>query len=202
MADAWSPELRDGHVGLERLARKHGLEWRESRLQSADWLAPWDATVPPGAPAAPPNFSAMVRRLNREAREHRMLPLAITYDGRFVGQITLAGIVWGSQRGGHLGYWVDRRYAGRGIMPTAVALVSDYAFTKLGIHRIEINIRPENVPSRRVVEKLGFRDEGIRARYLHIAGDWRDHLCFALTAEEIPAGLVARWHALNASHGG
>lgn len=195
MTDPWNPVLRHGSVVLERLARRHSDGWRESRIASAEWLAPWDATVPPGAPAPPPNFAVMVRRLNREAKAQRMLPLAITYDGRFVGQITLAGIVWGSQRGGHLGYWVDHRFAGRGIMPTSVALATDYAFGALGLHRIEINIRPENVPSRRVVEKLRFRDEGIRERFLHIAGDWRDHLCFALTSDEVPEGVLARWLA-------
>jgi ribosomal-protein-alanine N-acetyltransferase len=198
MNDVWNPTLTDGHVGLERINRKHGTAWREARVASSDWLAPWDATVPPGAPAAPPNFNTMVRRLNRETKEHRMLPLAITWDGRFVGQLTVGGITWGSQRGAHMGYWVDRRFAGRGIMPTAVALATDYAFFELGLHRIEINIRPENTPSKRVVEKLGFREEGIRLRFLHIAGDWRDHLCYALTSEEVPQGLVARWHALNA----
>ena len=194
MTDAWNPVLTDGHVGLERLARRHASGWREARLASAEWLAPWDATVPPGALAAPPNFNAMVRRLNREAREMRILPLAITYDGFFVGQLTVGGITWGSQRGCHMGYWVDKRVAGRGIMPTAVALATDHAFTELKLHRVEINIRPENTPSRRVVEKLGFREEGIRQRYLHIAGDWRDHLCYALTAEEVPSGLISRWH--------
>jgi ribosomal-protein-alanine N-acetyltransferase len=139
----------------------------------------------------------MVRRLNRETKEHRMLPLAITYDDRFVGQLTVGGITWGSQRGAHMGYWVDRRFAGRGIMPAAVAMATDHAFNELGLHRIEINIRPENLPSRRVVEKLGFREEGMRVRYLHIAGDWRDHLCYALTAEEVPLGLLVRWHGLN-----
>ncbi len=195
MSDPWNPVLRDAKIGLERLSRRHASAWRESRVNSAEWLSPWDATVPPGAPSAPPNFATMVRRMNRETREHRMLPLAITYDGIFCGQLTVGGIVWGSQRGAHMGYWVDRRFAGRGIMPTAVALATDHAFQELGLHRIEINIRPENLPSRRVVEKLGFREEGVRMRYLHIAGDWRDHLCFALTAEEIPGGLVARWHA-------
>jgi ribosomal-protein-alanine N-acetyltransferase len=60
------------------------------------------------------------------------------------------------------------------------------------MHRIEINIRPENAPSLRVVEKLGFRNEGLRPRLLHIDGDWRDHQCFALNAEEVPGGLLAR----------
>lgn len=78
-------------------------------------------------------------------------------------------------------------------MPTAVALVSDHCFRTVGLHRIEVCIRPENGPSRRVVEKLGFREEGLRPRYLHIDGAWRDHLVFALTAEEVPEGLLGRW---------
>jgi len=84
--------------------------------------------------------------------------------------------------------------AGRGVIPTAVALATDHCFDVLGLHRVEINIRSENGPSLRVVAKLGFRDEGVRERFLHIAGTWRDHRTFALTAEEVPGGLLARWH--------
>jgi ribosomal-protein-alanine N-acetyltransferase len=94
----------------------------------------------------------------------------------------------------HIGYWVDEAVAGRGVMPTAVALAVDHSFRHVGLHRIEVCIRPENTPSRRVVEKLGFREEGLRPRYLHIDGAWRDHLVFALTADEIPEGLLTRWH--------
>ena len=72
--------------------------------------------------------------------------------------------------------------AGRGIMPTAVALVGDYAIGVLRLHRLEINLRPENGASRRVVDKLGFAYEGRRERYLHIDGDWRDHDCFVITS--------------------
>ncbi len=115
-------------------------------------------------------------------------------SGRLVGQLTVGGIAWGSLRSAHIGYWIDQRVAGRGIMPTAVALATDHCFA-IGLHRVEINIRPENVASRRVVEKLGFRPEGLRLRYLHIDGDWRDHLTFALTVDEVPGGLVRRWVA-------
>ena len=94
-----------------------------------------------------------------------------------------------------LGYWVDQARAGRGIVPTAVALATDHCFSALGLHRMEINIRPENGPSLRVVEKLGFRDEGLRLRYLHIDGEWADHRSFALTAEEVPEGLLNRWNS-------
>jgi ribosomal-protein-alanine N-acetyltransferase len=94
----------------------------------------------------------------------------------------------------HLGYWVDRRFAGRGVMPTAVALVTDHCFHRVGLHRIEVNIRPENTASRRVVEKLGFREEGLRRAFLHIAGEWRDHVSYALVREEVAGGLLAAWH--------
>lgn len=94
-----------------------------------------------------------------------------------------------------IGYWVDQRWAGRGIIPVAVALAADYCFDDLGLHRLEIAIRPENERSLRVVEKLGFRAEGVRPRFLHIDGDWRDHLIFALNAEEVPGGLLDRWES-------
>ena len=92
-----------------------------------------------------------------------------------------------------VGYWVDQARAGRGIAPTAVAMATDHCFEALGLHRMEINIRPDNGPSLRVVEKLGFRDEGRRERFLHINGEWADHRSFALTSEEVPGGLLAAW---------
>jgi ribosomal-protein-alanine N-acetyltransferase len=72
-------------------------------------------------------------------------------------------------------------------------MATDHCFRVLGLHRMEINIRPENAPSLRVVEKLGFRPECLRPRYLHINGAWADHRSFALTAEEVPGGLLDRW---------
>ena len=129
-------------------------------------------------------FRGMVVRLRREARAGTCLPFVVTYEDQLVGQLTVGGIAWGSFRSAHVGYWIDSAVAGRGIMPTALALAVDHCFRTVGLHRIEINIRPENMPSRRVVEKLGFRDEGLRPRLLHIDGDWRDHLSYALTADE------------------
>ncbi len=135
----------------------------------------------------------MVRFLRREGGSGRMLPFVVTYQGRLVGQLTVGGITWGSMCAANIGYWVDESVAGRGIIPTAVAMAADYCFRVMGLHRIEVCIRPENLPSRRVVEKLGFREEGLRPRYLHIDGDWRDHLVYALTAEEVPDGMLQRW---------
>jgi ribosomal-protein-alanine N-acetyltransferase len=135
----------------------------------------------------------MVRSFQREARAGRMLPFAIDVDGELVGQVTVSGISWGSLRSGQVGYWVDRALAGRGIVPTAVAMVVDHCFMTMGLHRMEVNIRPENAASLRVVQKLGFRPEGLRRRYLHIDGAWRDHATFALTVEDVPDGLMGRW---------
>ena len=91
-----------------------------------------------------------------------------------------------------MGYWISADYAGRGIIPTAVAMACDHCFA-LGLHRIEIAIRPENTNSLAVVGKLGLRYEGRRERYMHVDGDWRDHDMFVLTAEEVPEGVLARY---------
>jgi len=136
----------------------------------------------------------MVRALHRDARSGRVLPFVVTYDDEVVGQLTVGGVQYGSLRGAHVGYWVAQDFAGRGIIPTALALATDHAFRTLRLHRVEVSMRPENAPSRRVAEKLGFHFEGERRRYLHIDGEWRDHLVFVLLADDIPEGVLERWH--------
>ena len=191
----WPVSLSSGSVGLRPLRQSDGRAWREVRRANAEWLRPWEATLPPEAQLdgdAVPTFGGMVRRLRRDARQGRILPFALTYDGRFAGQVTVGGIAWGSLRSAYIGYWIDQRVAGRGAMPTAVALALDHCFTALRLHRVEINIRPENAPSLRVVEKLGLRREGERAAYLHIDGEWRDHVVFVAMAGDAPDGYLAR----------
>jgi len=135
----------------------------------------------------------MRRALARQARDGQSLPFVITYQGRLAGQLTIGNIVRGSFQSGYAGYWVDGRLAGRGIMPTALALAVDHAFGPAKLHRIEVNIRPENTASRRVVEKLGFREEGFHKRLLYIDGTWCDHIGYALTSEDLPRGVLNRW---------
>ena len=199
MTPGWPARLSDGPVGLRPLRLRDASAWREVRSRNASWLRPWEATVPLDNRDVPHTYGAMVRRLRAEAREGRGLPFALTYEGRFVGQVTVGGIARGSLMSGYVGYWIDQAVAGRGIVPTAVALATDHCFTEVGLHRIEINIRPENAASLRVVEKLGFRPEGLRLRYLHIDGGWRDHLTFALCSDEVPGGLLQRWRAAQAT---
>ncbi len=123
------------------------------------------------------------------------MPLVLQVAGEFAGQLNVSQMFFGSLSSCAIGYWIAQRFAGRGAMPTAVALATDYCFLQLGLHRVEICIRPENTPSLRVVEKLGFRYEGLRRRYIHIDRDWRDHFAFALTIEDAPLGVLRRWQA-------
>lgn len=189
---AWPIELSDGLISLRPLRRRDAKAWNSVRSANADWLAPWEATHPEGG-GSPLTFGAMVRSFDREARAGRMIPLAVHLRDRLVGQVSVSGIVWGSLRSGQIGYWVDRTVAGQGVTPTAVAMMVDHCMFGLGMHRLEVNIRPENAASLRVAEKLGFRSEGIRRRYLHIDGAWRDHATFAVTPEDVPGGMLTRW---------
>nr|WP_026555710.1 GNAT family protein [Arthrobacter sp. 35W] len=194
----WPLTLECGDLLLRPIRHRDKAAWTEVRGRNAEWLAPWEASNPsPGGGL--PTFGGMVRALNTQARAATALPFIIAErvptqaKPRLVGQLTVSSIVWGSAMMATLGYWVDKDRAGRGIAPTAVAMATDHCFGTLGLHRMEINIRPENAPSLRVVEKLGFRYEGLRPRYLHINGAWADHESFALTAEEVPGGLLERW---------
>ena len=149
--------------------------------------------MPPGDRSAPATFASMVQDLRRQARQGRAMPFAVTVDDEFAGQLTVSNIVGGSARWAQIGYWIDRAHAGKGVMPTAVALVVDHCLFRAGLHRVEVAIRPENTASLRVVQKLGFVEYGYAKRYLHIDGGWRDHRLFALTVEDCPEGLLRRY---------
>jgi [ribosomal protein S5]-alanine N-acetyltransferase len=198
----WPVTLRHGPVVLAPIRIRDRAAWDRVRTANMAWLRPWEATLPRESEAGPSTFAGLVRTLTKQAKAGRTLPWLVHYEvapgkRQLVGQLTVSGIVAGSASWGQIGYWIDERYAGRGIIPTAVALAVDYCFGVMKLHRIEIAIRPENTKSLRVVAKLGFRPEGLRPRYLHIDGDWRDHLVFALNAEEVPEGLVRRWENLR-----
>ena len=134
----------------------------------------------------------MVRHQRKQARAGLLLPFSITVAGRLAGSIMVGGITRGAFDSGYVGYWVDEQVAGRGVVPTALGLVLDHCFGPVGLHRVEANVRPENAASRRVVSKLGFRQEGLHRRYLFIDEDWRDHLTYALLAEDVPRDGVLR----------
>ena len=188
---AYIPTLRDGDVTIRAVKLRDARSLERELLDNRGWLRRWEATNPVG----PMNFDVRgsIRNLLSHAREGYGLPFIIEHEGQLAGQLNVSSIAYGSLSSATIGYWVSERFAGKGVTPTAVALATDHAFFTMGLHRMEICIRPENEPSLRVVEKLGFRYEGLRRRYIHINGDWRDHFCFALTVDDVPSGVLRRW---------
>jgi ribosomal-protein-alanine N-acetyltransferase len=196
LTPGWPVTLTHGPIGLRPLRLRDAADWRLARLVNREWLQPWEATAP-GAPVDDTGrgYVEAIRGMRREAKLGLAYPFVLTVEDEFAGQVTVGAISRGSANSAYLGYWIAKRFAGRGIMPTALAMLVDHCFGPAGLHRVEANIRPENAASRRVVEKLGFRLEGTRERYIHIAGAWRDHLSYALTIEDVPGGLMRRWQA-------
>jgi len=182
-------------VELHPLRRRDAAEWSRLRVANETWLSRWEPThaLPWRERHTPAAYRAMRRAVLRRAKEGTSLPFAVRVEGRLAGQVTIDNIVRGAVRMGHLGYWIDHEVAGRGMGSLAVALVCDHAFGAVGLHRVQAEIRPENVPSQRLVERLGFQREGLLRRYLDIDGDWRDHFTYALLAEDAPGGVLARW---------
>jgi ribosomal-protein-alanine N-acetyltransferase len=185
--------LVGSEVTLRPIRFRDRNEWNRVRAENREWLTPWEATlphIPSDSPAYEsstdrPSFFQMVTLLRREARTGRSYSFLIWHQKNLVGQITMGGVTYGAMRGAHIGYWIDRNFANRGFTTQAVELVSNFGFTELGLHRIEINVRPENGASCRVAEKAGFEFEGFRKAFLHIDGAWRDHKCFVKNNELI-----------------
>jgi ribosomal-protein-alanine N-acetyltransferase len=197
----WPAILSDGPVLLRPFRRADAREWSEVRRANQAWLQPWEPFPLQSWHQAnsPAVFRMLLRDMRRGSREGTTMPWAVCHEGQLVGALTVGNIVRRAFCSGYAGYWVDGRMAGRGVIPTALALAVDHALGPGELHRIEVNIRPENKPSRRVVEKLGFREEAYHRNYLHIGGAWRDHIGYALTVEDLaPDGsLLARWHRVR-----
>jgi ribosomal-protein-alanine N-acetyltransferase len=183
-----------GVVALRPVRLRDGAAWSAIRVRDEAHLAPWEPTMP-GTWAQRHSSAEWPGRwllLRSAARKGTALPFAITLDGRLAGHVMIGNVVREPLLSAYVGYWCDRRVTGSGVTTAAVALAVDHCLGPAGLHRLEATVRPENAASRRVLVKLGFREEGVFRRYLDVDGAWRDHLCFALTAEELPAGGLAR----------
>lgn len=188
-----------GLVAVRPVRLRDAVPWSAIRTRDERHLAPWEPSLP-GRWAerhAAAEWPGRWLQLRAAARRGGALPFAVTVDGDLAGQVMVGNVVREPLLSAYVGYWCEARRTGRGVTTAAVALVVDHCFGPVGLHRVEATVRPENVPSLRVLEKLGFRREGLFRRYLQVDGDWRDHLCFALTVEDLPTGglvggLVAR----------
>lgn len=192
----WPVTLQHGAVLVRPPRARDAAAWTEVRQRNERWLAPWEGRPPLQPPASwrerhsAAVYAAMLRHQRKQARAGRMLPLFVFLDRRLCGAVTVGGLTRGAFDSAHVGYWVDGRVAGRGVVPTALALVLDHCFGPVRLHRVEANVRPENAASLRVMDKLGFVREGLHRRYLFIDEAWRDHLAFALLADDVPPGGV------------
>jgi [ribosomal protein S5]-alanine N-acetyltransferase len=162
-------------------------QWREVRRHNHDWLTKWEPQRVPGHPDPVEDRDAFAVRCSARQRERQLgtaFGFGIFVDGELAGEINISSVQRGPFQSAYVGYWVDERRAGQGYVPEAVVAICRYAFEELYLHRLQISIIPRNTASRRVVEKLDLRCEGMAERYLEINGVWEDHLRFAITAEE------------------
>ena len=189
--------LRGRRVVLRPLVGSDFQAWSDVRVKNRDWLTRWEPRRPPGQSDPAENRQAFAARCRARDRERQLgtgygFGIFLRGDdggrppaaGTFMGEINLNSVQRGPFQNAYLGYWIDEGHAGHGYVPESVVVLSRYAFEELGLHRIQIAIIPRNQPSRRVVEKLDIREEGIASRYLEINGVWEDHLRYAITAEE------------------
>jgi ribosomal-protein-alanine N-acetyltransferase len=163
-------------------------ELRRAMRANHEHLRPWSvAPVPGDDPSSLASVSRTILRNRREWKRGQSFVLMVTLKGdedRILGRIALGGILLGAFQNAYLGYWIDREHQGRGLMTEAVRATTTFAFRTAALHRVQAAVMPRNAGSQRVLEKVGYRREGMAARYLCIAGAWEDHVVFALTAEE------------------
>jgi len=154
--------------------------WAGLRANSRDFLVPWEPIWPPDA-LSRASFRARVARYAEDWRTDQAYNFFIfAHDEILVGGIGLSNVRRGVSESASLGYWVGEPFARRGYMTAALPLVIDFAFERLGLHRLEAACLPSNIPSQSLLLKAGFRQEGRAREYLCIAGKWQDHLLFAI----------------------
>jgi [ribosomal protein S5]-alanine N-acetyltransferase len=188
--------LTGRRIKLRPLVSSDFPTWQEVRRRNAGWLTPWEPARNPNLPDVVESSEAFAMRCSARERERQLgtgfgfgifVPDgagATRHAERFCGEINLSSVQRGPFQSAYVGYWIDQGQAGNSYMPEAVVLLARFAFEQVHLHRIQISIIPRNHRSRRVVEKLKLRDEGVAQRYLEINGVWEDHLRYALTIEE------------------
>lgn len=179
--------LHGRRVTLRPLVASDYRSWREVRRRNVDWLTKWEPQRLPGHPDPVEDRSAFVVRCSARERERQVgsgFGFGVFVGPSFVGEMNLSSIQRGPFQSCYIGYWISEEVAGNGYTPESLVVAMRYAFEELRLHRVQIAIIPRNNASRRVVEKLAIRDEGIARNYLEINGVWEDHVRYAVTAEE------------------
>lgn len=174
-------------------------DFSEVRNRCESWLTQWEPAWPKKNLDPSRDRIAFASRCAARERERQLgtsFAFGIFFDDALVGELNATNVYRGVLESANIGYWVDEKFAGLGIVPEALVGIFGFIFDDVGLHRLAINIVPRNTASRRVMEKLEVRAEGLAERYLKINGEWEDHVNYAITAEEwqvrAPA-LLAQW---------
>ncbi|WP_332686092.1 GNAT family N-acetyltransferase [Bosea sp. (in: a-proteobacteria)] len=163
--------------------------WAVLRLESRDFLTPWEP-VWSEDDLTRNSFRLRVKRAAREIATDEAYCLFVL-DARtetLLGGLTLGLVRRGVAQACTLGYWMGQRHAGKGHMTEAVRGALGFAFSELALHRVEAACLPQNLPSRRLLERVGFRAEGEARGYLRINGVWADHLLYGMLAADLRKG--------------
>jgi ribosomal-protein-alanine N-acetyltransferase len=194
-----SPQLRAPRVTMRPLVPADYAEWSEVRLRNEDWLTKWEPRRQPGF-ADPTRderaFASRCAARDRERAAGSAYPFGVFLADHVIGELNINNVIRGALQSATLGYWIDERHAGNGFIAEAVVAVFRFSFEELQLHRLEICIVPRNTNSRRVMEKLAIREEGLAERYLEIDGTWEDHVRYGFTVEEWNSRrdeLASRW---------
>jgi ribosomal-protein-alanine N-acetyltransferase len=161
--------------------------WSEVRVRNEAWLTPWEPLRAASLVDPTRNRDAFASRCAARERERQMgvaYGFALFVDNAFAGEVNLNNVVRGALQTCTVGYWIDRARAGHRYVAEAVIVLARFAFEELQLHRMEICIVPRNSNSRRVMELLAIREEGVAQRYLEINGVWEDHVRYGITVEE------------------
>lgn len=173
--------IRGEGVYLRTSEMRDYAEWAELREKSRSFLTPWEPLWPIDD-LTRPSFRYRVRRHAEEMARDEAYSFFIfrEEDDVLIGGLSFGHVRRGVSQAATLGYWMGEPYAGKGYMTRAVRAACAYAFEKRGFHRIEAACLPNNEPSKRLLERVGFKQEGYARSYLNINGQWRDHLLYAL----------------------
>jgi ribosomal-protein-alanine N-acetyltransferase len=162
-------------------------QWTDVRRRNEAWLVPWEPSRSPFV-ADPTRdrdaFSARCAARDRDRQAGTSYGFGLFVDTAFAGEVNLNNIHRGALQTGTVGYWIDRDLAGHRYVPEGVVVLARFAFEELHLHRLEICIVPRNTNSRRVMEVLRIREEGVAQRFLEINGEWEDHVRYGITFEE------------------
>jgi ribosomal-protein-alanine N-acetyltransferase len=186
-AEPGSKPLIGRRLVLRALVVDDYPQWKEVRTVNEDWLTKWEPQRVAGQPDVVQSRQAFSSRCAARQRERQLgtgYGFGIFVDNILAGEMNVSSIQRGPFQNAYVGYWIDQRHAGQEYTPEALVVAMRFAFEDLRLHRLQIAIIPRNRPSRRVVEKLGIRLEGMAERYLEINGNWEDHLRYAITTEE------------------